>query len=941
MIAPLRLGRQSGNTTPTSKHPARGPSLLRNFQGGKERQPSAGESVPTGLKQTIPSQQDPLPIDFGAKPFDVFNVFTAQAKGLENVDPFETSRTPSKFSYGSNTAKDRDLISKRRKPVPPMTASLRSPSQASTMQTSVTVARVDLNPAVSQSSSLADWLRKTQEAGPSVLASTSRSLKSGLTNGLLTEKGMEHGAGKEPKTTTLGLDGSTCTPEIYHGGTHSSPPQESSSAVRDGRTSPATSLTPPHHDTLSVRNPDPNRNGHLSQSPSFQPGIDDASYFNIPTGVGIPAIPAPTEESAFPLAKAYSDLAAPPTLGGQGFVIPTSPDLSGQSKRTFVDKVYSKSPLSKSPGKGFMGKMVGAAKKAVHTGIKGRTGNVQKLMHNEGSAPDTKSRPRIRLDDGSAISQVPTMAQQQEARDLRNGWGDEIHFRQEAAMAMPIGQQVADSDYFRFAELERDLPVSPGAYFMNKGSDTLSQPIPRGRSVRKADELESSHNLVGETVLIETHESDNAAAKMLPLVGNDMANQAMNRLPKAELPLPPVPAMDENSVNGGDNPPSDVVPSPAYQPKTSHPPIMNERGLSVFKSRQVPHAPRQLIMPTLLSSDVEAAQDVPPVMPVCVPTPVSIIRPRPMPDATPPLNIAGRSSQQPRPSPVQVLDDIAERLNDPSPTKTERFRKVASWAQDAAIAPPPLDERQNDGREAALRRDEDRLAVNTVSFTPSTTKRALPSMRHRLPEMPPLKSSFMGNGPSPAAQMEADGQAQSMPGGPIPNTNEEPGLYLSHDHLDTPRSCATLLPPVADAEPNFETTAFDSAPALEGDLQEFRRLAEPEQPLAEHVLPRASTAFHPGIPSEEPAMVNAIQLEILSKTNALLEMIPSIQQKLEDQPSATPVMPQQHDNAGKSDGHTAMLLDSPNPAAGPEMPHGTDIDHREQVRFSRCKVSRC
>lgn len=430
-VAPLKLGRSSGSST-TIKPAARGPSLLRNFQG--ERHPSAADSTTTGRKQSLGLPSGSIMSQLSSRQP---SVSTTTRRGVENVDPGLSER----LSPSTHTATEREFINKsRRKPAPPITASLssrrlRSPSQDSSTQTPV-VTRVNANPAEPGSSSSVGQPRTLQDEG-SVLPVPSRSSDKNSINVPPTEQ-TERLLRRQPEVT------------VEHGvGSYRSP-----SAGNAHQQSPASPITGPSIGTLSVRNPDPRRD-NIPQGSLFQ-SQNEESYFNVNPGLGIPF--AAPESRTFPLAKTCPDSSAPPKFGGHSPVIPISPDLSGQSRPTFADKIYSKSPLSKSPGKGLMDKVVGAAKK-VQTGFKGRGGNIQRLMHNEPHSPEPLTRPRMNLDRTSTISQVPTAVQRQEERDLQHHWGPERYYIQ-GGVTNPVAQPaVINGDPFQATPRERELPV--------------------------------------------------------------------------------------------------------------------------------------------------------------------------------------------------------------------------------------------------------------------------------------------------------------------------------------------------------------------------------------------------------------------------------------------------------------------------------------------------
>lgn len=455
VIAPLRLSRQSGSTTPTSKIPAREPSVLRNFQETKERESSAAPSSATEFNKTHHPVSGSVPIPSGR---NVSSAFTIRQKGAENVNPSDPSEAPPLSNSNSNTPNGTLSASKpRRKPAPTLKSSpssrlIRSPSQPSVLQSSVTVAHAHGDLDMPQSQSSMDWMRKpflakTMASPPQSQYKDSRTTKEASLAKHETEWDIY------PRKGTVTHAKSALAQERKNKEPYYSLSQKSATTAHNGvRQTP--SFPASTEGTLFVRNPDSNRDSAIHQEP-IRPEEHDNSYFNYATGM---PIPAPQESATFPLAKTYSDLYTPSMLGAQSPVIPTSPDLSGQSRRTFADKVYSKSPLSKSPGKNFMDKVVGAAKKAVHTGIKGRTGNGGRSTHNEELTSEMRSRPRINLDDASSTSLVPTAIQLQEQQDLQHQWGKEGYLRHEAN---PNGQfAISDEHPFLSNSRERDLPVS-------------------------------------------------------------------------------------------------------------------------------------------------------------------------------------------------------------------------------------------------------------------------------------------------------------------------------------------------------------------------------------------------------------------------------------------------------------------------------------------------
>lgn len=343
---------------------------------------------------------------------------------------------------------------------------------------------------------------------------------------------------------------------------------------------------------------------------------------------------------------------------------------------------------------------------------------------------------------------------------------------------------------------------------------------------------------------------------------------------------------------------------PLMPPAQNGRPVTDERVLSVFKSRKMPRTTPHLTMPALLAAEAlgvthdATSKVVPPVMPVCVPTPVSIIRPR-SPEATAPLNLLPREALPPTAQAEAVFDsdDFAERRIDPSPTKTERFRKVASWAQEAAIAPPPMaNEPQNDNREAALRRDEDRLDLVPESFSPPI------SIERHLPCIPQkaLRASRIDARDIDQLENEAlledtlKEEARQLPGGlaMFPDLAiDPPSPRNQFDEHDIPRLTGPLEHPVE--EPRATAHEMDEElephigrnhvlPVQAEILQRLQGIHDTVQVLQRSAeIPQIDTTF------KEAVMANKDQThEILSKTNALLDMISDIQQTLAGQSRA-------------------------------------------------------
>lgn len=494
-VSPLRLSRHSGSSTPISRTPTRQSSLLRGLQDSKgDSNRSENAIVRDPTVSGSPSR------DLTVKYSNDRKIDAPGVYDQENIDPHHRRvesllSSAASGSQTSNTSGDNaqeyDSANTRirRKPAPRISSSfpdrlVRSPSQASTMQSYIMASAVNAGSPFSGSQSSMDTMKRALEGTvattPAFAASNDRQSNSADSVQALHRNSVPPAeeASQDPFTTPFDLYSGPATASLRSVQELDDLRNGVNKSATDDRTiSPnaaAPSTTPLHFETrqlleaheevrvkpLSVRNPDGNEEGKLQHSPSFQPGVDDASYFNYPTGIGISALPVFQEQPTFSLAKTYSDQAAPFTLGGNGFVIPTSPDLNEQTSRGFSDRVYSRSPLSKSPGKGIMGKMVGAAKKVVQTGIKSRTGNLNRLMQSDRLAPIGSSpKHRIKLDE-STISLVPSAVQRQEAQELQPHWGQEDYLRQGA-----IGQRHPVARGGFPVELppllrERELPVS-------------------------------------------------------------------------------------------------------------------------------------------------------------------------------------------------------------------------------------------------------------------------------------------------------------------------------------------------------------------------------------------------------------------------------------------------------------------------------------------------
>lgn len=466
-VSPLRFNRRSGSVAPASRTPTRQSSLLRNLQevtGDLNRDNSVlgRQSVFSGGSSRMST----------VKQFDhhrMAGLDVLSANDQENVDPQQRVADLLSVADGSqidNSPVDAGVIAQsnsktRRKPAPPLTSSppsrlIRSASQAPTTQSYAMADAISTGSVSSESPSTVERMRITLAAGATTPAQPAGRLRGAIegnsspTDVQSTDPTPQEAPCNLSTISQYPNSGSTILasyPEVkkmndLHSGKdtpgttteHYRLPSESAvfmTSIPRGlsRLSEPTEVEQPGK-PLSVRNPDVRDEADIADSPSFQPGLDDASYFNYATGIGISAMPVLQEQPTFALAKRYSDSSAPFTLAN-GYAIPTSPDLGEQTSRGFVDKVYSKSPLSKSPGRDIMRKMVGAAKKAVNTGMKGRTGNMNRLVQGDRLvAPGTLPKQTINLNDTSTISLVPSAVQRQEAKELQPHWGQENYLRQ-------------------------------------------------------------------------------------------------------------------------------------------------------------------------------------------------------------------------------------------------------------------------------------------------------------------------------------------------------------------------------------------------------------------------------------------------------------------------------------------------------------------------------
>lgn len=482
-ISPLRLSKHSGSAAPMSRTPTRPSSIRRN-----DRQDEADRIKGENFLAKEPMFSEEATRMLSVKNLDKHK--TADSTGVstdnqETISPqrhsgdlLATKDLQAEASPGHALSNSKTI----RKPAPPLKTSLsrrsiRSPSQAPTMQSHVTAVAVSGESATQQSTGAGERMKRTLEGSgpptPAKSGSGSETRNSTVVAPAATDA-QNLGARRDKSPLDLSTtphypySGSTTSPasipDVNAGHPSSnmdpSPPTYAPTSAMTGLHRLATSGELEHRtNPLSVRNPDAPDDEELGNSASFEPGQDDASYFNYPTGIGISAMP-PSHEQPFALAKTYSDLYGP-IIPGNGYAIPTSPDLGEQTSRRFTDKMYSKSPLSKSPGKGIMGKMVGAAKRVVNTGIRSRTGNFNRILHGDHLPLDkAPQKHRINLDDESTVSLVPSAVQRQEAQELQPHWGQEEYLlwgktahRDYETQSFPVDLPPAVK--------ERELPVSP------------------------------------------------------------------------------------------------------------------------------------------------------------------------------------------------------------------------------------------------------------------------------------------------------------------------------------------------------------------------------------------------------------------------------------------------------------------------------------------------
>lgn len=200
------------------------------------------------------------------------------------------------------------------------------------------------------------------------------------------------------------------------------------------------------------------------QEPTSHHVQPNMSYFNYRTGVELSDAPLPAHSGPFSLAKTYTDWDTP--LSSGAYAIPMSPEMNeGSTAPTATNKLYSSSPLSKSPGKRFVGKMVDVAKKAVPAGMKYRAGNLNRLMSNDRLfLAGSMAKDRLPPHHLPAISHAQSLMERQEVEDLQPHWGNELY-----GPTVPTQETIAASTAdleCGFPEIpkERELPVSDAFY---------------------------------------------------------------------------------------------------------------------------------------------------------------------------------------------------------------------------------------------------------------------------------------------------------------------------------------------------------------------------------------------------------------------------------------------------------------------------------------------
>ncbi|KAJ9108850.1 hypothetical protein QFC21_000170 [Naganishia friedmannii] len=687
------------------------------------------------------------------------------------------------------------------------------------------------------------------------------------------------------------------------------------------------------------------RETHFKDSPKIQESTfhqapPDTSYFNYRTGVDLSANSIPDHTAPFSLAKTYTDWDTP--LSSRLYAIPMSPDMNGGGNApTATNRLYSSSPLGKSPGKRFVGKMVDVAKKAVPAGMKNRAGNLNRFMSNNDrlsfGSPITEER--LLPKQSPAISQAPSMVERQEAQSLQPHWGNEMYGTHGTAMwtgetinAFGVDQDVASTE----TPKERELP-----------------PIPQGQVVHVEDMAADADSVEGARLWTTQEEFSHGLEKGCETKDPELANAGGAGTVTVERPshvehlradLSPIPEHGEGPQDllqlslesSGPTKPAGHNRGGLLKDVQS---VQDERGLSVFRTRQaMMRQPGRLTTPAPLSQVIPTGVDVLPWSKMVAPVMIASLQS--------PMTMANEEPRQEihplrQPRPVQqtaptMENGIGQGVLDTSPTKTERLRKVADWAQGAAIAPPPpANDPQNASQEAALYRDEDRLDIRTGSPPTDLAFSPIPHASRVLPSIPtdspwisdPRKvSDGTIHGPEdrlleadmPVAEAEANVSSPSVTEAilersyvpePLPaQTLMDPKTLLS-----PPKSLTPLSKPLSNEE-------VDARVAMSPDV--VVRLNEIRAEIQS--LQQSTDATQLDGTFKEALMQNKDQTgDILAKTDIVLGIMKAIEEKLESFPQVSSL--ELEEQAATGQGHITRRLSAVK--KGPDRSDPSIVNH--------------
>ncbi|KAJ9104794.1 hypothetical protein QFC19_003935 [Naganishia cerealis] len=707
------------------------------------------------------------------------------------------------------------------------------------------------------------------------------------------------------------------------------------------------------HSATSSPLPQLNSLPHI-QEPS-QYAQPDSSYFNYHTGNDISDASPPLHSAPFSLAKTYSDWDSPSYAGA--YAIPMSPDVNaGGAIVGGTIRLYNNSPLSKSPGKRFVGKVVDVAKKAVPAGMKQRAGNFNRIIHNDRlTFGGPTSKDRLKSYYSPAMSQVPSMVERQEAQELQPHWGNELY-----GTMMGTGETKPLPVIFSASEKslipkERELP-----------------PIPQGRILHVEDSTTDAESSGGTHVwTYEGGTRDQQGEARYP-IKPDSANQEGNYAPEIEkatnpehgmLPIPvsekvvqdqhvrAVSLLQEEPTTGSSR---DAMRDPQ--------PVQHERGLSVFKNRQaMMRRPQHLTTPAPLKlkpkdgNAISSSKRVPPVIAVPLLSAVDdVVTETPM-NAVEPLRFPLRSGQTTQ---TEEFDKGQSRL-DTSPTKTERLKNVADWAQGAAIAPPPpANEPQNHNQEAALYRDEDRLDMRPCTppldgYSPLATSagRALPSLP--VVDFGAAHSGLASDHTVPHSEyhMEAvEAQERELEEGtvspfdPKPAGNGQTGIEASSPVATSPEQrCDPRLLDRSLLNSDILCSNTESLISVPKDINAQQAISPDivqhfdEIRAAIQLLQQSTEASKVDDSLKAALMSNKDQTgDILAKTDVVLDIISAIKEKLETFPHNAPV--KSEEQRATKEPRSTILIDAPGnqpdlaevPEAHPPVPVSEDGGNAEQ-----------